>query len=113
MVILSSISEPSVQPSPRTSEPPWPFPKTSRQIDLAEAAAEVKSRVQDRQGIEAPLSFSIQVPDFIVRLRLILVRLAQARLLPIQICQWVPKVFARDIEIVLNFPSNTTFVFLS
>ena len=48
------------------------------QIDLAKAFANL-------------LSFAIQGPDFIIRLRLVLVRLAQARLLPIVIFLQVPR----------------------
>ena len=49
--------------------------------------------------------FAVQGPDFIVCLRLVLVRLTQARLLSIQIFLQVPKFFARNIEnISMNFP---------
>ena len=40
--------------------------------------------VLDREGILGLLSFAIQVPNFVICFRLSFVRIAQARLLPIQ-----------------------------
>ena len=84
-MVIHTSREPFGQRSLRSS--PWSFPKLSasprilcRTCDLAKAFADLpKPGEQDREGIEGLLRKAVHVPDFIVRLRLIPVRLAQAR----------------------------------
>ena len=74
MVILASTMK-------LLSEPASRFPR-----HLAKAFADLfEPRLQDHEDIWGLLRLPVQVPNFVVRLRLIFVRLAQARLLPIRI----------------------------
>ena len=55
------------------------------QIDLAKVPADLfESRMQSRQRTQGLLHLPVQIPNFVVRLRLSFVRFAQARFLSIQ-----------------------------